>query len=110
YEPSATTGCYVKQDTAQIATGNDDAEEESDGDVDLNSGDLDIDGDNDIAIGLRFQNVQVPQGATVHNFTVRCNSTYGDSSSVTYTITGHAIDYAPAFITTDNYITSRAHT
>src|SRR5690606_11285239 len=110
YEPSATTGCYVKQDTAQIATGNDDAEEESDGDVDLNSGDLDIDGDNDIAIGLRFQNVQVPQGATIQNATVKFKSQDGDSGSVTYRITGQAVDDAPAFSTTDNDISSRQRT
>ncbi len=50
----------------EIATGNDSVEEEESGNMYMTSSDLEILDDGNIqAIGLRFQNVELPQGANI---------------------------------------------
>jgi hypothetical protein len=100
---------------ASVANGADDVEQyNANGSMYTGSSDLELISDPDIGgdqtVGLRFNNVGVPQGATIQGaylrFTVDEVST-GPSSIV---IRGQAADNAGAFSPTSNNVSSRART
>lgn len=68
-------------------------------------------GDEDRLIGLRFQNITIPQGATITGatimFTSNSNLSGPDANARIY---GQAIDSAPTFAASANNISSRART
>ncbi|MDX1364609.1 hypothetical protein [Arenibacter latericius] len=76
--------------TSRIASDNDDAEERlSDGFVNLTSSDLELisDGSTGQLIGLRFQNINIPQGTTILNASIQFTTDQkiiGGSSAVIY--------------------------
>jgi type IV pilus assembly protein PilY1 len=91
YDATGTLGCVVDTDTAQIATGNDDAENStrSSGDLDFESG---------VSVGLRFQDMNVPQGATIISATLNITAESSDSGSSTdITIYGEDEDDADSY-------------
>ncbi|MGH7410861.1 MAG: DUF2341 domain-containing protein, partial [Candidatus Methylomirabilis sp.] len=102
----------------RIATGSDDAEERlSTGAVNISdSDDLDmVDGATPVfTVGIRFQNITIPQGATITNAYVEFTATEAKSSTTSLTFEGEASDNAPTFCcspTTANWnITSRPKT
>ena len=108
YNPSTATGCYKDTETAQVSTGNDDAEQASNNSMDRNSSDLDIGGN---IVGVRFQGLDIPQGATIQSATIdfRASGT-STSSNPTVTITGQAIDDAPGFSSSNKDISDRTNT
>ena len=96
----------------------DDAEQQtSDGVVVLNNADLDFFGENNGAgtaysnLGVRFNNLTIPQGATITNafieFTAN-NSGTVSAGNPTYTIQGQNVDNAATFAATANDISGRA--
>jgi hypothetical protein len=89
---------------------NDDAEEQPDGDVKLSSGDLDIDCDGYDKVGIRFPNVQVPQGVQITNAYIEFQADESDSSSTNMKFYGEAIDDAPRFSTSKDDIGHRNKT
>ena len=93
-----------------VSSDNDDAEEENDGDMDRSSGDLDMFQDSQEKIGIRFQNVQVPQGAIITNAYIQFEADESDSGSASMKINGEASDSASAFAYTDDDITDRTKT
>lgn len=86
--PSPTNGVVTILER-RIMQGTDDAEENPDGTMYLGSTDLELIKDaQDQTVGMRFQTIAVPQGATITNayiqFTTDENRTGGDSPLVIY--------------------------
>jgi len=96
-----------------IATSAGDAEQQAGGSVTLTSTDLDmmIDGaSTQQAVGLRFTNVQVPQGATITSAYIQFQTNDISTGSSSLTIRAQAVNNAPAFRAKPNNITKRAQT
>lgn len=101
-----------------VSQGSDDAEEFRvggiAGDMYLNSSDLEIgnDGGDEQYVGLRFQNVNVPQGATISNAYIRFRADENDGfgSQLNIYIAAQDIDDAPTFNGTNYNISSRTLT
>ncbi|MBA2665901.1 MAG: hypothetical protein H0U69_02575 [Trueperaceae bacterium] len=100
-----------------ILTGADDAQEYAEnisesfpaGSVDATSSDLDLTWDTAVkpgtsearglvTIGLRYQNVDIPQGATITSATITFTRRASGSGTPTLVIRGHADDNTPAFV------------
>jgi hypothetical protein len=94
-----------------ISQSSDDAEERlSDGDMDLTSSDLEMvyDSNDDLqAIGLRFANVAVPQGASITSTYLQFTADSSSSGTINLSIVGQAADNAPTFSPSSNNITNR---
>ncbi len=103
--------------TSQVRQSSDDAEErQSDGTVNLTSTDLEVDLD-DVGnsgpqyVGMRFQNITIPAGATIDEAYVQFHVDEIEANvAVTTTFTGEDIDDAPAFTTGTNNISNRTET
>jgi hypothetical protein len=95
----------------RVSTGSDDAEEVlSSGLVNISdSDDLDmVDGQTPVrTIGIRFQNITIPQGATITNAYLEFTASEAKSGTTSLTFEGQASDNAPTFTTATNDITSR---
>ncbi|GAB5417812.1 MAG: hypothetical protein Crog4KO_24400 [Crocinitomicaceae bacterium] len=101
-----------------VATGNDDAEEFRvggiAGDMYLASSDLEIgnDGGDEQYVGLRFQNVSVPQGAVISNAYIRFRADENDGagSQLNIYIAAEDVDNAASFTAANNNISNRTLT
>jgi hypothetical protein len=104
--PSAPTSFEVR-----VATSSDDAEENTSGRVSLSSSDLELVYDkDDQTVGMRFNGVAIPPGATILNAYVQFKVDKATTSSTALTIQGEAHDDAPTFVSATDNITSRART
>lgn len=99
---------------SRISKGSDDAEERDDGDISRGSSDLEMVNDpnkGDQTIGLRFKDLNIPQGATITNafiqFAVEDDN---NDDPCQLTIYAQAIDDAPTFTNNDYDITNRTLT
>jgi len=84
-EPSATPSSF----TGQIASGSDDVEELSTGVINATSGDLDMMDDNGElynTMGLRYTNVNIPQGAVITSAYIRFTADESNSQSASLSI------------------------
>ena len=94
-----------------VSAYDDDAEERSDGTMYLDSPDLDILNGSDRGMGIRFQNIQVPQGVQITRAYIEFvahnegAATLGDAASMV--INAEATDDAWAFSSTVNDLSSR---
>jgi hypothetical protein len=103
----------------RVADGNDDCEEDvATGAIDIGSSDLEITEEGEPAlnqlVGIRFQNVGIPQGAVITSayvqFQVDETDVPGDNRPGTKFLRGEAVDNAAAFTTADFDISSRPTT
>jgi hypothetical protein len=95
----------------RVASSSDDAEEKPSGSVSLTSSDLELVYDGGIQrVGMRFNGVSIPGGATIVNAYVQFKVDEVQSEATSLTIQGHAIDNAPTFTTATRNISSRART
>jgi hypothetical protein len=96
----------------RVAAGSDDAEERASGSMYLNSSDLELtyDGGSNQTVGIRFNGMSIPQGATITNAYIQFQVDETPSDSTSLTIQGEAIDNAPTFINTSGNILSRERT
>ena len=98
----------------RVSTGNDDAEERSDGRMNRGSNDLELincSSRGDQIVGIRFQNVQVPQGYTITNAYIEFSADETNNIDPSnLTIYGHDIDDAPYFSSSRYDISSRTTT
>ena len=97
----------------QITQSADDVEERAlDGGMDMTSTDIELGDDPglnaDQTVGLRFQNVSIPQGATVTAAYLEFETDELDSELTEVTIWAQDADDAPAFTTEVNNVTNRA--
>ena len=98
--------------TASIIAKNDDAEENiATGDVSRTSSDLELlrDADTTQLVGLRFQHINIPQGATINDVRIQFRTDEKSSGDVTINIKGENTDNAAAFAGQYN-ISSRSTT
>ncbi|MBI5916145.1 MAG: tandem-95 repeat protein [Bacteroidetes bacterium] len=98
--------------SVRVAAGSDDAEQNlSSGAVSLTSNDLELiyDGVNQI-VGLRFNGIGVPQGATITNAYLEFQADEAHSGATSLTFRGQAADNASTFTTAVSNISSRAKT
>lgn len=101
----------------RVNSSSDDAEQETAGGaVVVNNNDLDFFGDNNGGgtaqsnIGVRFNNITIPQGATITNAYIEFTANDNNSVSAgnpTYTIQGQNVDNAATFTTAANNISGR---
>lgn len=105
--------------TSQIQASDDDAEEyKSDGSVDLTSADLEFCveewpwplSDEDQWLGLRFQGIDIPNGAIVNSAYIEFTADESQSSGASMTIYGQDDDNPSSFSGSSNDISSRTRT
>ena len=99
--------------TSQVAQDNDDAEERlSNGNMDLGSSDLELtsDGGTNQFVGIRFQNINIPQGTTILSASIQFTTDETDSGSTSVTIRGEDSDNASIFSSSNYNISSRTLT
>lgn len=98
---------------SQVSQGNDDAEERvSSGNMSLSSSDLELirDGGNNQLVGIRFQNINIPQGTTILSASIQFTTDETDSGSTSVTISGHDTDNAGVFTSSNGNISNRTLT
>ena len=103
--PSSTLLFEVRVDNSE-----DDAEESNSGSMSLSSTDLEIvyeSGQSAQKVGLRFDNIDIPQGATIVNATIQFQVDENDSEQTDLTIQGEATDDALAFTFESDNISER---
>lgn len=97
---------------SRVNNGNDDAEQAS-AVVSTDSNQLELvsntDGVEQI-VGLRFQNVRIPQGATITSAIIEFEAAGNESGTTSLTVQGEDHNDSPSFTTTDNNISSRIKT
>jgi len=105
---AGTPGCFRKTIISQIAVGNDDAEETSSGGMQRTSSDLDI---SQKHVGLRFTNLEIPQGSTILSAILEVNAEGNSTSgSPAVTIRGEDVDSSSQFTSSTNDLTNRSTT
>jgi len=94
-----------------ILTENDDVEERPSGRMAQGSSDLEmVDDSGDQTIGLRFVNLDIPQGATITSAYIQFTVDERDSEDTLLNIQAENIGNAPEFSTEDEDLTSRSRT
>ena len=97
----------------QVSQNNDDAEENaSSGSMNLGSSDLELisEGGTDQLVGIRFQSIEIPQGATIISAFIEFETDETDSGATSLTIQGEDIDDAPTFNGMNSNISNRTRT
>jgi hypothetical protein len=97
----------------RVSQSSDDAEERvSDGNMYLTSSDLELISDGGTAqlVGIRFQNLAIPQGATILSAVIEFETDETNSGSTSVTVRGEDIDDAPTFTSADDNISDRTTT
>jgi hypothetical protein len=95
----------------RVSAGDDDAEEQEDLSVGLGSSDLElVREDSNQTVGMRFNGIDIPQGAAIAGAYIQFQTDETDSEATSLTIQGEATDNAPTFVNTDGNISSRART
>lgn len=92
----------------QVSSNFDNADESS-GTVSVNDDDLMVVANGGFN-GIRFQNVNIPAGATISSATLRLHSWGPDTASFTVNVYGHDIDNSSAFSATANNVSGRTRT
>ncbi len=107
--PAAPGGCFNQIIQRQILTSTDDAEETiSSGGISLTGGRFDMDSGQ--INGLRFQDIDIPQGATILEANVILTAYESDGSNTNITWYAQDIDDAPTFSSSTSNISSRTKT
>ncbi|QUM75742.1 hypothetical protein HWV00_05580 [Moritella sp. 24] len=95
----------------RIEASKDDAEERSDGRVKRTSSDLELVYEKTVQIvGMRFNRIDIPQGATIVNAYIQFQAEEKDSVETALTIQGELSDNAGTFQSEDGDISSRPRT
>lgn len=99
--------------TSQVSQSSDDAEElVSNGSMSLTSSDLELtsDGGTNQLVGIRFGNINIPQGTTILNASIQFTTDETDSGNTSVVIRGHDTDDAPTFTSGNSNISNRTLT
>lgn len=107
YDANNPGGCYRRTETAQIASDYDDVEEDN-GTMQRTSGDLDL---SDKKVGVRFTEIDIPQGATILDAVLEFNSNGSSTQgNPTIDIFGESADNSSQFTGASNDLSNRALT
>ncbi|MEE9355516.1 MAG: PilC/PilY family type IV pilus protein [Methylococcaceae bacterium] len=105
------TACINQSLERVVSSSSDDAEEDSGGEVDLYSSDLElVEEDTTQTIGIRFQNISIPQGATIEEAFIDFTVDEADSGTTSLTIKGENSADSYTFGTTHENISTRLTT
>jgi len=102
--------------SSRVSQNDDDAEEcFSDGDMYMDSSDLEFTQDSSCSgstqiVGMRFEDIDIPQGAVINSAYIEFETDETDSGTTHITFSGEDVDDAALFTSTDFDITSRAKT
>lgn len=98
--------------TVSVSAGSDDAEQDlSSGSVSINSPDLELSYDGlPQLIGLRFNGITIPQGATINSAHLEFECDESTSEITSLIISGQDIDNAPTFTTATSNLSMRNRT
>lgn len=99
--------------SSRVNSTNDDVEENQNGSMYMNSSDIELvyDGSRgNQTIGLRFQGLNIPQGATILSAHVQFTVDETNSGTTNLSIKAHNTDNAPAFSTSSYNVSSRPAT
>ncbi len=105
--------CTTQTLTLQITSDDDDAEEDlSSNSVSLGSSDLELgaDGSSDQVVGLRFNNMNIEQGATINSAYVQFETDETNSGACSVIFWGEDVDNALGFTSSDGDISNRPKT
>lgn len=91
----------------RVSASHDDAEEDPDGDMTRSSSDLDLGED---WVGVRFQSIGIPQGATITSAYIQFTADADDDGSTSLTIYGEDENDADSYSSSDDDITDRDRT
>ena len=108
-----TTVSHTSQSllTRTISRSSDDAEEKGTGAMRLQGADLElVQDDTRQHVGLRFQNIWIPQGSTITEATIQFKVDETSSNDTTLELYGELVPHARTFSTTDYDITDRPAT
>jgi hypothetical protein len=95
----------------KVAASSDDAEEKPSGSMSLTSSDLELVSDgSDQTIGMRFNGVTIPQGASIANAYIQFQVDETSLQTTSLTIQGESVDNAATFISSNGNISSRPTT
>jgi hypothetical protein len=95
----------------RVSASSDDAEESATGSMGLTSSDLElVDESSNQTIGMRFNGIDIPQGATINNAYIQFQVDEISTVTTSLTIQGEAAVDAPTFILASDNISSRART
>ncbi len=101
----------VREINIRVSQGSDDAEESSSGSMDMESSDLEIVSESSVqTLGLRFQNVAIPQNAIIVTATIEFEIDEQQSEDTNIRIHGQAHDSPAEFTTKKHNISARART
>ncbi len=104
----------AKTDTYAVTSGHDDVEQRADGSVYVGSTDLELTYDNGTTgnqiVGVRFQNVQIPRGATILSAYLLFTADETGNQPTSLQIRAEAVDDAAAFSYRPNNVSSRRTT
>ncbi len=112
YEARVMLSAVQLSEDVRVSASTDDAEENNVGAVNLTSTDLELTEDGGIAqtVGMRFNNISVPNGATILNAYVQFEVDELSTGGSSLTIVGQASDSANAFSTSASNVSSRPTT
>jgi MSHA biogenesis protein MshQ len=99
--------------SVRVDSNNDDAEENiSDGDMSRSSSDLEMSADSSELqiVGMRFNDVAIPQGAVINSAYIEFETDETDSGTTNLVIFGENVDTANQFANNDDNISSRPKT
>ncbi len=101
--PTITTNLLFSNRVDRMA---DDAQQEDDNKVDINDDKYKFK-DGDPYVGIRINDIDIPQGSQINSATLKFYSKDDESGFLSYEISGQAIDDAPTFVETNNNISNR---
>ncbi len=118
---TASDGLFTRSDdvtvsvnitTSQITSGANDAEEDDTGRVRLTSSDLELvfDRDSNQTVGLRFEGLNIPQGAAIVDAYIQFQVDETSTDATSLVIEGEARDDSPVFESTNGNLSSRPRT
>jgi len=97
---------------SQVSGASDDAEEDMSGVVQLSSSDLELvqDSNKNQIVGMRFNNLQIPQGVSIINAYLEFSVDEVNTGSVDLMIAAEVVNNAPTFAVNNSNISSRTKT
>ena len=106
---SAQVSVTVNFVNARVSASSDDAEERASGSVSLTSSDLELvfDSGGNQTVGMRFNGLVIPPGATITNAYVQFETDETTSDATSLTIQGEDVDTAATFVGTSGNVSSR---
>ncbi len=96
----------------RVSAGSDDAEERNPTDISLTSSDLELTIDTSVnqMVGMRFNGITIPPGATITNAYIQFQVDETSNTTTNLTIQGQSIDNAPTFTNSNGNISNRTLT